>query len=48
VTEAERRVYYQQRFYRSDRVAYNLELARQTGDATDKGLPIRDFEAVFK
>ena len=48
VTEAERRVYYQQRFYRSDRVAYDLDLARRPGDSTERGLPIRDFEAVFK
>lgn len=48
VTEAERRVYYQQRFYRSDRVAYALELARRPGEAASGGLPIRDFEAVFK
>ncbi|NNE69123.1 MAG: GntR family transcriptional regulator [Rhodothermales bacterium] len=48
VTEAERRVYYQQRFYRSDRVAYALELARRTGENATGGLPIRDFEAIFK
>lgn len=48
VTEAERRVYYQQRFYRSDRVAYELELERQGGSSSGRGLPIREFEAVFK
>jgi GntR family transcriptional regulator len=48
VTEASRRVYYQQRFYRSDRVAYELELERKPGTAPRSGLPIREFEAVFK
>ena len=48
VTEADRRVYYQQRFYRSDRVAYDLELEREGGAEHRQGLPVRDFEAVFK
>ncbi len=48
VTEASRRVYYQQRFYRSDRVAYELELERKPGAGPKSGLPIREFEPVFK
>ncbi len=49
VTYAEggRCVYFQQRFYRSDRVAYELDLEREPG-SHGEGLPIRDFETVFK
>jgi GntR family transcriptional regulator len=49
VTYAERGrcVYFQQRFYRSDRVAYELDLEREPG-ARGPGLPIREFEPVFK
>ena len=49
VTEADRCIYYQQRFYRSDRVAYELELARREGSRSNSGgLPMREFEPVFK
>lgn len=42
--------YFQRRYYRSDRMAYELELARDpsrigSGDHDD-GMPLRDFEAV--
>jgi GntR family transcriptional regulator len=48
-TEAGRTVYYQQRYYRSDRVAYDLELRRSPGELSRTGgLPMREFEAVFK
>jgi GntR family transcriptional regulator len=40
-------VYFQRRFYRSDRVAYELELERSDGDAAHSGMPLRDFEPVF-
>jgi len=46
-TEGDRCVYFQQRFYRSDRVAYELDMEREPG-ARGPGLPIRDFEPVFK
>ncbi len=48
-TESGRRVYYQQRYYRSDRVAYKLELERLTGStsSTGSGMPLQDFEPVF-
>jgi GntR family transcriptional regulator len=48
VTEASRRVYYQQRFYRSDRVAYVMDLERDPGSSAHGGLPMREFEPVFK
>ncbi|MEX2527048.1 MAG: GntR family transcriptional regulator [Gemmatimonadota bacterium] len=57
-TLGHRVVYFQRRFYRSDRMAYELELAREEGDAggggmggggpTDGGLPLREFEAVVQ
>jgi GntR family transcriptional regulator len=43
-------IYFQRRFYRSDRMAYELELARDPGGGTGRqppeGMPIREFEAV--
>jgi len=50
ITHGERRIYYQQRFYRSDRVAYEMELQRDPNQkgAMNQGLPLRDFEPVFK
>lgn len=50
LTEGEKRVYFQRRYYRSDRVAYELELAREAGreGAAEHGMPLRDFEPVFE
>ena len=49
LTEGDKRVYFQRRYYRSDRVAYELELARDTTrhDAVEHGMPLREFEPVF-
>jgi GntR family transcriptional regulator len=52
-TLAERPVYFQRRLYRSDRVAYELELARDpeapgAGASGEEGLPLRDFHVVFR
>lgn len=50
-TVGERPVYFQRRFYRSDRVAYELELARDAGVGgaayRGPGMPLREFEPVF-
>ncbi len=51
-TVGEKPVYFQRRFYRSDRMAYELELARdparsESGSEATEGMPLRDFEAVF-
>jgi len=50
MSEGEKRVYFQRRYYRSDRVAYELELARdpQVQHDSDQGMPLRDFEPVFE
>lgn len=48
-----RAVYFQRRYYRSDRMAYELELARDPdtlpaeGEGEEEGMPLREFEAVF-
>lgn len=49
LTEGEKRVYFQRRYYRSDRVAYELELARdpEVQDTGTDGMPLRDFKPVF-
>ena len=45
-THGEKRIYYQRRYYRSDRVAYELELTRSPGTPVPAAL--QDFEPVFK
>lgn len=49
-TNREKPVYFQQRYYRCDRVAYDLELVRREGptEPGTKGFPLREFEPVFK
>lgn len=48
-TEQERPIYFQQRYYRSDRVAYEIELKRsRKGSGGNPGLPLTEFEPVFK
>ena len=50
LTHGERRIYVQKRYYRSDRVAYELELERDPSrkGPVSAGLPLREFEPVFK
>ncbi len=50
LTEGDKRVYYQRRYYRSDRVAYELELARDPSSRAtgEHGMPLHDFEPVFE
>lgn len=47
VTDAGKCFYFQQRFYRSDRVAYELELKR-SGSTSSQSLPLTEFEPVFR
>ncbi len=52
-TVGEKPVYFQRRYYRADRVAFELELARQPDHvsppgAHSKGMPLREFVPVFK
>lgn len=50
-TTDDRAVYYQRRYYRADRVAFDLELERgesAAGEADHDGMPLREFEPVFK
>lgn len=50
-TSADKPIYFQRRYYRADRVAFDLELVRgepgSGGDST-QGMPLREFESVFK
>jgi GntR family transcriptional regulator len=50
LTEGDKRIYFQRRYYRSDRVAYQLELARdpEQRSAEAQGMPLREFEPVFE
>ena len=50
-TAADKAIYYQRRYYRADRVAFDLELVRSESAGTgegDVGMPLREFESVFK
>jgi GntR family transcriptional regulator len=51
-TADDRAVYYQRRYYRADRIAFDLELMREPGPTrageNPAGMPLRDFEPVFK
>ncbi len=46
-TTGEKRVYFQRRYYRCDRVAYELELERGASEK-GRGFPLQEFEPVFK
>jgi len=50
-TTADTPVYYQRRYYRADRVAFDLELVREESAGRrpdDSGMPLKEFESVFK
>ena len=52
-TVGDRAIYFQRRYYRSDRLAYELELARDPSDTAltgeaEVGMPLREFEAVYR
>ncbi|GAB5518185.1 MAG: GntR family transcriptional regulator [Rhodothermales bacterium] len=48
LSEGDRPVYYQQRYYRADRVAFNLELGRTAhSPSSDAGMPLQELEPVF-
>lgn len=47
-TTRERPVYCQRRFYRSDKVAYELELERDPEKLGGSPMPLQEFEPVFK
>jgi GntR family transcriptional regulator len=49
-TVGDKPIYFQRRFYRNDRVAYELELARDPGSVDREvpdAMPVREFEAVY-
>ncbi len=48
LTNGDKRVYFQRRYFRSDRVAYELELARDPNITLSSGMPLREFEPVFR
>lgn len=49
LTQGDKPVYFQRRYYRSDRVAYELELERDVSGRADpsSGMPLQTFEPVF-
>ena len=47
-TAGDKRVYFQRRYYRCDRVAYELELERGEYAGSEGGMPLQEFEPVFK
>lgn len=49
LTQGDKPVYFQRRYYRSDRVAYDLELERDVSrrPTPPEGMPLQTFEPVF-
>jgi GntR family transcriptional regulator len=47
-SDADQQVYFQQRFYRSDKVAYELELRRSKRPVPHSDQPVKGLEPVFK
>lgn len=47
-SDADQQVYFQQRFYRSDKVAYELELRRTKRPQQHSDQPVKGLEPVFK
>lgn len=47
-TTGDRPVYFQKRFYRSDKVAYELELERDPEELGGSPMPLQEFEPIFK
>lgn len=47
LTLGEKPIYYQKRYYRSDRIVYEL-MAERKADTEGGGLPLREFVPVFK
>jgi len=47
-TLAEKPVYYQKRYYRTDRIVYEMMLEREPGESKEEGpMPLRGFAPVF-
>lgn len=48
LTTGDKPIYYQKRYYRTDRVVYGLMVQREPGSVTEKGnMPLREFIPVF-
>lgn len=50
MTTSDKPVYFQRRYYRTDRVKYELELARDASArrSSERGMPLREFAPVFR
>lgn len=48
LTVHDKPVYFQRRYYRTDRVSYELELARDQQQSGKRGMPLREFAPKFK
>lgn len=48
MTVHDKPVYFQRRYYRTDRVSYELELARDNTQQGEKGMPLRQFAPRFR
>jgi GntR family transcriptional regulator len=47
-TIGEKPLYYQKRYYRSDKVIYEMTLEREAGDISGNRMPLKEFTPVFK
>lgn len=48
MTTGDKPIYIQRRYYRTDRVTYEIEVARKGGSPHGSGMPLREFAPVFR
>lgn len=48
MTTGDKAIYVQRRYYRTDRVTYEIEVARKGGTSAGAGMPLREFVPVFR
>lgn len=47
LTVGEKPIYYQKRYYRTDRIVYEVMVERRPGSKSEEELPLREFNPVF-
>ncbi len=48
MTAGEKPIYYQKRYYRTDRMVYEIMVERRPGSGLDDELPLREFQPAFR
>lgn len=48
MTVGEKPIYYQKRYYRTDRIVYQLMVEREPGTSSSDSMPLKEFNTVFE